>query len=88
MVGARKEPWRSTYPTSLFTQGCLDPIAQDFVPMAFEYLKAIWTHYNLPGPPLPVFGHPHSKKVLPYAQTEHSMFQFVPVASRSVIGHH
>lgn len=78
-----RELGRSTYPTSLFTQGYLHPVAQDFVQMPFAYLKAFWTLYNLSRPLLPVLGHPHSKKVLPYARTEHSRFQFVPVASCS-----
>lgn len=62
MVGVGGELWRPTYPTSLFTQGYLHPVAQDFVQMAFEYLKAIWTLCSLHGPPLPVLVHPHSKK--------------------------
>ncbi len=44
--------------------------------------------YNLPGQPVPVLGHPHSEKVFPDVQTEPPVFQFVPIASGPVTGHH
>ena len=48
--------------------------------MAFEYLQG-WRLHNLPGQPVPVLSHPHSKKVFPDVQTEPPVFQFVPFAS-------
>lgn len=46
MLGVGGKLCRPTYLTSLFTQGYLHPIAQDFVLLAFEPLKAIWMLYN------------------------------------------
>lgn len=43
--------------------------------------------HSISGRCLPVFDHPH-KKGFSYIYTEFSVFQFVPVASHPVIGHH
>jgi len=52
--------------------------------MAFEYLQG-WRLHHLPGQPVPVLVHPHSKKVFPALQTEFDVFQFMPTASCPVI---
>lgn len=38
--------------------------------------------HNLPGQPVPVLSHPHSKITFPGVQTECPVFSFVPTASR------
>jgi len=52
---------------------------QGCVQMAFEYLQG-WRLHNLPGQPVPVLGHPLSKKVFPDVQWECPGFQSVPIA--------
>jgi len=42
---------------------------------------------NLFWQPVPVFSHPHSKKVFPDVQREHPTFQFVPIVPCPVTGH-
>ena len=44
--------------------------------------------HNLPGQPVPVLGHPHSKKVFSDVQKESPVFQFVPIDSCPVTRHH
>jgi len=63
------------------------PFVQDCVQVAFEYLQGQRLH-NLPGQPVPALCHPHSKKVFPDSQREPPLFQFVPIASCPVTGHH
>lgn len=52
--------WRSSGPTSQPKQGYLQPVAQDHVQLALEYVHG-WGLYNLPGQAVPALGHPHSK---------------------------
>jgi len=54
---------------SLFKLAYVGEVAQNYVHSAFEYLQR-WKVYNLSGQPVPVLGHPHSKEVFPYSQTE------------------
>lgn len=61
--------WRSSGPNPLRRQSQLEPVAQDQVQMAFEYLK-VWRLCNISGQPLPMIGHPRSKKVLPDVPTD------------------
>jgi len=63
-VEVGRELWRSSGPTSLLNQGCLEPVAQDHVQVAFEYLQG-WTLCNLPGEPVPGLSHFHSEKTFP-----------------------
>lgn len=44
-------------------------------------------HQDASGDPVPFVQQPHSK-MLPVAQMQHSVFQFVPVASCFDTGHH
>jgi len=55
---------RTTGPTPLLKQGHLQPVAQDNVHMAFEYLQG-WRLHSVPGQPVPVLGCPHSEAVFP-----------------------
>ena len=56
---------------------------QDHVQTVFEYLHG-WKLHNLSGQPVLVI----SQKVLPDVQREPPVFQFVPIASRPMAGHH
>ena len=67
-------------------QGPLEPVAQEFVQMAFEYLQE-WKLHNLHGKPVPGLSHPHSEKEFPDVQREPPVFQFVPIASGPATGH-
>ena len=80
MVEAGRDLWRSSGPTPLLKQGHLGQVASDHVQIAFEYLQG-WRLHNLSGQPVPVLGHPHSKKVFPDVQREPPVLQFVPTAS-------
>jgi len=68
-------------------QGHLKPVAQDCVQMAFEHMQGGRLHH-LPVQAVPVLSHPDSEKVFPGVQMEPAVFQFVPIASRPVTGHH
>jgi len=68
---------------SLLKHSHLQPTVQT----AFEYLKG-WRHHNLSGQPAPVLGHPHNKKVFSGVQREATVFQYVPIVSCPVPGHH
>jgi len=48
--------------------------------MGFEYLQGGRLH-NLSGQPVPVLGHPHSKKVLLNVLRGPPIFPFVPITS-------
>ena len=74
-------------PPTLLQEGHLKPVAQGRVQAAFEYLQGGRLH-SLPGQPVLVHSHPHSKEVFPYTQTAPSAFRCVPVASGPVSGHH
>lgn len=50
--------WWSSGPTSLLK---LEPVVQDLIQMALEYLQG-WRIHNLPGWPVQAPGHSHSKK--------------------------
>jgi len=86
MVEAGRHFWRSSGPISLLHQGHLEPVAQDHVQTAFEYLQG-WRLHNLSGQPVPQPRHPHSEKVFPDVQTEPSAFQLLPIASGPVPRH-
>lgn len=87
MVEVGRDLWRSSCPALLLKQGHLEPVAQDHVQMAFEYLQG-WRLDNFSGQPVPVLGHPYSEKVFPDVQTEPPVFQSVPITSGPVTGHH
>ena len=53
---------RSCSPTPMLKQGQLEQVAQDHVQLGFEYLHW-WRLRSLSGQPMPVFYHPHRKKV-------------------------
>ena len=74
MIEAGRDFGRSPGPTSQPKQGYLQPVAQDHVQMALEYLHR-WRLHNLPGQAVPVLRHPHSK-------IGHSVLYF----SESVVG--
>ncbi|KAK4806816.1 hypothetical protein QYF61_005612 [Mycteria americana] len=80
MVEVGRDLWRLSCTTPLLKQGYLEPVAQDHVQTAFEYLQGGRLH-NLSGQPFPVLSHPHSQKVFPDVQTEPPVFHFVPTAS-------
>lgn len=54
------------------------PVGQDCVQRAFEYHGG-WRFHSLSGQPVPVLGHPHSKKVFPISQEKPPVFHFVPL---------
>jgi len=55
--------------------------------MAFDCLQGRRL-YNLSDKPLSVVSQPNSKKVFPDVQREPPVFQFMPIASCPVSGHH
>jgi len=57
---------------------------QDCVQMTFEYLQG-WKLHNLLGQLVPMPSHPHSEKVFPDIHTAGTVFQFVSIASDSVL---
>ena len=71
----------------LLKQRHLESHAWDHVQRGFECLQG-GRFLNLSGQPVPVITHPHNKKVLPDIQTEPPVFQFVPITSGPVTGHH
>lgn len=87
MVEAERDFQRSYGPTPLLRQGHLELIAQGHAQMAFEYPQE-WRLHNIPGQRVPVFGHPHRKKVFPDTQREPPVFQCAPMASCPITGHH
>jgi len=82
-VGSDLQRW--SCPTSLLKQGHLEPVGQDQVQMAFEYLQR-GKLCSLPGQPVPVFGHPCGKEVFPDVPREPPVFPFVPITSDPVTG--
>ena len=82
-----RDLWRSPDPIPLLKQGHLEAVAQDHVRMAFDRLQGRKLH-NLSGQPVPVLGHPDSKKAFPDVQREQPVFQFVLIAFGAVMGHH
>jgi len=63
MVEVGRDHCRSSCPTALLRQGHLEePVTQDHVQIAFEYLQGGRLH-NQSGKPMPVFSHPYSKSV-------------------------
>jgi len=87
MTEVGKALWRSSAPASQIEHGCLDPVAQDHVQTAFQYLQGERLH-NLSGQPVPGLSHPRSKEVLPDVQRNLPVPQFVPTASCTVAKHH
>ena len=87
MVGVGRDLWGSPSPMPLPKQGHPEQDAQDLVLADLEYLHRRRIH-NLPGQPVPVLRHPQSEEVLPHAQLELPLLQFVPIAPYPVTGHH
>lgn len=87
MVQVERDLWRWSCPITLLRQGHLEPVSQDSVQVALEYLHE-WGSCNLPGQPVPVFDHPHSKKVFSDVHTEPPVFLFLSIASCPVTGCH
>jgi len=81
-----RDLWRWSSPTTLPNQSHLELVAQDYVQTAFEYLQG-GTLQHLSGQPVPVFSHPHSKKVFPDIRMESPVIHFVPIASGPFTGH-
>ena len=71
--------------TPLLKESYLELVAPDHVQTAFEYPQG-WRFHKLSGQPVPVPGHPHSKKVLPDVLAEPALFQVVLIASGPVTG--
>ena len=71
----------------LLKQGHPEPVAQDYVQMAVEYLQG-WRLHNLSGQPIALLSYPHSEKVFPDVHMGPLVFQCVRIASCSVTGHH
>lgn len=55
--------------------------------MAFEDLEGRRLH-NLSGNPVPELGYLHTKEVFPDVQPQPLVFQFEPIPSCPVTGHH
>jgi len=73
--------------TPLLKQGHLDPIAQNCVQMASEYVQE-WRLHSFSGQPVPVLSHPHGEKMFPEIQRDPPVFQCVLTASGPAAGHH
>ena len=82
-----RDLWRSSSATLPLKQGHLQPVVQDHVQRAFNYLQG-WRLHNLSGHPVPVLGHLHSEKGFLDIQREPPVFQFLLIASGPVTGHH
>lgn len=80
MAELERDLWRSAGPTPLVKQAHLEPVAQDHLQMAFEYLQR-WRLRHISGQAVPVLSHPHSEKVFTDVQREPPVSQFVPIAS-------
>ena len=78
-----KGPLKVTWSNPLHKQGHLEPVAQDCVQSAFEYLQG-WRLHNLPKQPVTLT----VKTVVPDVQSQLPVFQFVPIASGPGTGHH
>ena len=76
MVGVGRSLCGSSSPTPLPKQGHLLQAVEDLVQTGLEYLQRRRLH-NLPGQPVAVLRHPQSEEVLPHAQMELPMLQFV-----------
>lgn len=74
-------------PPPLLKQGHLQLVSQDHVQPAFEYYQG-WTCHNLCGQPGTVFSHSHSIKMVPDAQREAPVSQFVPTISCPITMQH
>ena len=87
MVEVGRDLWRLSCTTSLLKQCHLQEVGQDHVQTTSEYLQE-WRLHNPYGQPVKVLSHLHSEKVSPDVQMELHLFQFVPIASSPVTGHH
>ena len=87
MVEVGRDLWISSSPNPLLKQDHLEHVAQDHVQAGLEYPQRRRLH-KLSGQPIQVLCHPHSRKVSPHVRMELPLFQFVPVASCPVTGHH
>ena len=79
--------WRSCSPKPLLKQGHPEPVAQDRVQTAFEYIQG-WRLHNLSGQPVPVLCHPQSEAVFPDVQREPPVLQLLPITSGPVTWNH
>ena len=79
MVDIGRDHWMSSGPASLFKHRHLGQLDQDYLQMAFKYVKDFF--HIISGQSVPVLYHLHSTKVLPGVQRKPSVFQFVPTAS-------
>ena len=68
-------------------EGHLEQSAQEHVQTDFDYLQGCRLH-GFSGQPVPVISHFHSKKAFPDIWAEPLVFQFVPIDSGPVTGHH
>jgi len=80
-------PWGVIWLNTPTKQDHIKPVARDDVQIAFEYLQG-WRLHNLFGQTVPVLDHPDSKIVFPNVQMDHPVFQFVPIVSGPITGHH
>ena len=81
MIEVGKDLWRSSGPTTLLKQGCLELAAQGHVHIVFECLQG-WRRHNLTWQPVPGLGCP------PDVQREPPVLQCVRIASGPGTGHH
>ena len=77
--------WSASGPTPLLRQGHLDPVAQDCVQMAFEYLQGRSLCILL-GQPIPALRHRCSQRVFPDVHRDPPVSQCVPVTPCPVTG--
>lgn len=77
---------RSSGPSPLLKQGHLERVAHDHIQAGFEYLQGKKLH----NPPGSVFQRsvPSQYRIFLHIHVELTVFQFVPVASCPVTGHH
>lgn len=76
MAKAGRHLWRLFGPMSLLRQGHLQPAMQDWC-----LVDQGWWLHNSSGKPVPVLGHPPSKKCFPMFRGNPPVFQCVPIAS-------
>jgi len=85
MVEVGRVFWRSSGPRALLKQIHLGLVAHNHTQTDFEDLQEERLH-NITGQPVPLLGHPQTKKVFTDVQMAHTVF--VPTASGPVTGHH
>lgn len=83
MFAVGRDLWRSSHANPLLRQGHLQPVAQNHIQMAFQYVQG-WRLHILHEQPMAVLGPPHSEKAFLDVWREPSGLQFVPMASGPV----